>query len=351
MGASAAALARPLAVTMGDPAGIGLEIALKAWSQRERRGVPGFVLYADPGAVTERARSLGLDISLVDVSDPVADLDCFGVALPIVPVPLAVHPVAGHPTAANAHAVIASIERATRAVVAGRAAALVTNPIAKSVLYEAGFSYPGHTEYLAGLAGILTGTPSLPPVMMLAAHDLRVVPLTIHVPLKDVPALISRELLIQTIDIVVAALRRDFGVSAPRIAVAGLNPHAGENGSIGTEDRDTIAPAIAAMAERGFDVTGPYPADTMFHAAARSRYDVAIAMYHDQALIPIKTLAFDAGVNVTLGLPFVRTSPDHGTAFDIAAGGTASPESLIAALHLASRMVTARARTQHGIRP
>lgn len=351
MGAPAAALARPLALTMGDPAGIGLEIALKAWSLRERRGIPPFVLYADPGAVAERARSLGLDIALVDLSDSVAALDCFGNALPIVPVPLAARPVAGRPAAANAHAVIASIEWATRAVVAGHAAALVTNPIAKSVLYEAGFSHPGHTEYLAGLAGILTGAPILRPVMMLAANDLRVVPLTIHVALKDVPALISRELLVQTIEIVATALRREFGVSAPRIAVAGLNPHAGESGSIGTEDRDMIAPAIAAMRERGLDVAGPFPADTMFHAAARSRYDAAIAMYHDQALIPIKTLAFDTAVNVTLGLPFVRTSPDHGTAFDIAARGTASPESLVAALHLASSMVTARARAHDGIRP
>lgn len=345
MGASSAGDGAPLALTMGDPAGIGLEIALKAWTVRSARGLPSFVLYADPALVTARARVLGIAVAVAVVDAPTEALARVDRALPVVAVPLAAPSVAGQPDTANAAATIASIERATYDVAMGHASALVTNPIAKSVLYSAGFTHPGHTEFLAHLSARITERKPMRPVMLLASSELRVVPLTIHVPLTDVPALISHDLIVDTATIVESALRRDFGIARPRIAIAGLNPHAGENGAIGREDRDVIAPAVAALAARGLLVTGPHSADTLFHAEARNRYDAAIAMYHDQALIPIKTLAFDTGVNVTLGLPFVRTSPDHGTAFDIAALGTASPESLIQALILASRMAKQRAES------
>ena len=240
---------------------------------------------------------------------------------------------------------IGAIDAATAAVMAGAARAVVTNPIAKSVLYAAGFSHPGHTEYLAALAERAHPGARCTPVMMLASDELRVVPLTVHVPVAAVPRLITAALIDATVRTTHAALQSDFAIAAPRIAVAGLNPHAGEHGSIGTEDRDVIAPAVVKLRRDGLDVTGPHSADTLFHAAARTGYDVVIAMYHDQALIPLKTLAFDSGVNVTLGLPFVRTSPDHGTAFDIAGQGKASPESLIAALRLADTLSTRRAAT------
>ena len=213
------------------------------------------------------------------------------------------------------------------------------------MLYDAGFEHPGHTEFLAALADTHWPGQSFHPVMMLACSELKVVPLTIHVALQRVPELITRELIEKTVRITAHSLQRDFGIAKPRIAVSGLNPHAGEGGAIGSEDRDIIAPALRDLASQGFDVKGPLPADTMFHAAARATYDAAIAMYHDQALIPIKTLAFDEGVNVTLGLPFIRTSPDHGTAFDIASQGIASARSLIEAIKLAERMAVARAGT------
>lgn len=336
---------------MGDPAGIGLEITIKAWALRRQREVPEFVLVADPDCVTDRGRALGLGVETAIVDDPAAAAAWFATALPILPVKLDEPSLAGQPSAANARAVIAAIEVATRCVMEGRAAALVTNPIAKSVLYGAGFTHPGHTEFLADLSAPGGTAQPIHPVMMLASAELRVVPLTIHVPLAAVPRLVTAELIVRTVEIVAAALRHDFGVPEPRIAVAGLNPHAGEAGALGGEEIAVIAPALADLVARGYRVTGPHSADTLFHAAARETYDVAIAMYHDQALIPIKTLAFDSGVNVTLGLPFVRTSPDHGTAFDIAAKGVASPQSLIAALQLAGRMTAARAAHAAGARP
>jgi 4-hydroxythreonine-4-phosphate dehydrogenase len=218
----------------------------------------------------------------------------------------------------------------------GEAAAVVTNPIAKHVLYAAGFRHPGHTEFLAELAG--GDGPPPRPVMMLWCEDLAVVPITVHIPLRAVPAALTTELAVETARIVARDLRERFGTAAPRLAFAGLNPHAGEEATIGTEDRDVLAPAVERLRQEGIDAAGPFPADTMFHPAARRRYDVALAAYHDQALIPIKTIAFDSAVNVTLGLPFVRTSPDHGTAFDIAGRGVARPDSLIAALRLAGRL-------------
>ncbi len=332
----------PLAVTMGDPAGIGLEITLQAWRQRHERGLRPFALYADPDSVAARARLLGWSIPLAPIPAPGEAAAHFDSALPVVPVRLRVESHPGRPDAANAGAVIHAIEEATAAVAAGSAGAVVTNPIAKSVLHQAGFRHPGHTEFLGALAEHHFPGRRYHPVMMLASEELRVVPLTVHVPLADVPRLVTRPLIVDTVRATWTALRQDFGLSSPRIAVAGLNPHAGEDGSIGHEENDTVRPAIAELRAEGLAVTGPHPADTLFHAAARRGYDAVVAMYHDQALIPLKTLAFDRGVNVTLGLPFVRTSPDHGTAFDIAGQGRASPESLIEALLLAHHMAARR---------
>ncbi len=334
---------------MGEPAGVGLELTLKIW--RAANASPAaqpyaLVLYADPDAVAAYARRAGLP-------DPCIVLDHLHEAhtlwparLPVIPISL-VHAIEpGRPDVANAAAVISSIEQATAAVVAGSAAAVVTNPIAKSVLHQAGFAHPGHTEFLAALAGRLRKGGPWRPVMMLASDELRVVPLTVHIPLAAVPGALSADLIIETARILEAALVRDFALRSrkrPRIAVAGLNPHAGEGGTMGSEEERVIAPAIAKLRAEGLDITGPHSADTLFHAEARAGYDAVLAMYHDQALIPIKTLAFDRAVNVTLGLPFVRTSPDHGTAFDIAGTGRASPASLAAALALAARLATNRA--------
>jgi 4-hydroxythreonine-4-phosphate dehydrogenase len=331
---------------MGDPAGIGLDIALATWVGRDSFGAPPFLLYADPKAVTERARTLGISAPLQEMN--IGDDVCgaFRSVLPVCPIALPAAVVAGRPDPANAAAVIAAIEQAVEDVVAGHASAVVTNPIAKSVLYSIGFAHSGHTEFLAALAQRHRPGREWFPVMMLASDVLRVVPLTVHIPLSAVPGELSRDRIFTTARIVHEALRRDFGVARPRIAVAGLNPHAGEGGTIGREDVEIIAPAIAELQAEGMAITGPVSADSLFHAAARARYDAAIAMYHDQALIPIKTLAFETGVNATLGLPFVRTSPDHGTAFDIAGSGKASPSSLVAALHLAQAM--ARRRAEHG---
>lgn len=347
---SAAAPGRPAPVlpvlTMGDPAGIGPEITLMAYAERQARNLPPFAIYADPDMLAARAAALGQNVKLAVISDPREAPAAFETHLPVIPVTLASPAIPGQPDPVNAHAVIASIEAAAEAVRAGFASGVVTNPIAKAVLYAAGFAHPGHTEFLAHLADRQNPGAATHPVMMLASDELRVVPVTIHIPLTQVATSLSRELIVRTVRITTEALQRHFGIANPRIRVAGLNPHAGEEGSIGTEDQAIIAPAIAELQELGIDAIGPSPADTMFHEAARQTYDAAVAMYHDQALIPIKTLAFDRGVNVTLGLPFIRTSPDHGTAFDIAGRGIASPESLIAAIDMAVRM--ARADTTGG---
>jgi len=254
------------------------------------------------------------------------------------------HP--GRPDTSNAAAVIASIEAAVAAVALGEASAVVTNPIAKSVLYAAGFAHPGHTEFLGVLATRHHPGHKYHPVMMLACDALKVVPLTVHIALADVPRAVTRALIFDTVRITWDALRFDFGIDAPRIAVAGLNPHAGESGTIGREDEDVVGPAVRELRRQGLAITGPHPADTLFHAEARKTYDAVLCMYHDQALIPLKTIAFDTGVNITLGLPFVRTSPDHGTAFDIAGSGRARPESLIASLKLAEVMAGRRSVAQ-----
>ena len=310
----------PLALTMGDPAGIGPEITLAAWAAR-RRGYP-FVLLGDP-ALYPGARVVG------SAADAVA---VFPEALPVLPIVLVTDAIAGEPNVENAAAIIASIEQATLLTMAGETAAVVTNPISKATLYGAGFAHPGHTEFLAALTGVAH------PVMMLAAPALRVVPITIHVSLRDALASLTIAGINETCRITNAALRRDFGIARPRLAIAGLNPHAGEGGAMGDEEIRIIRPAMDVLAAEGIDVSGPWPPDTMFTARARPQYDVAMCMYHDQALIPLKTLDMDGGVNVTLGLPIIRTSPDHGTAFGIAGQGIADPASLIAALDLAAEL-------------
>jgi 4-hydroxythreonine-4-phosphate dehydrogenase len=326
---------RPLAVTIGEPAGIGAEITLMAWQQRRQHGLPPFYLIGDPNHLAQRAKLFGR-IQITE-TNPAGAAAAFDRALPVVPLGLPMTATPGRPDATSAPAAIASIRRAVDDVLAGASAAVVTNPIAKSVLYGSGFTDPGHTEFLGKLAQEATGKP-FRPVMMLWSDDLAVVPVTIHVPLKDVPKLLTTTLIVETGRIVAGELAARFGIAKPRLAIAGLNPHAGEGGTIGTEEADVIAPAIAQLAADGIDVRGPLPADTMFHKAARATYDAALCMYHDQALIPVKMLAFDSAVNVTLGLPFVRTSPDHGTAFDIAGSGRADPSSLIAAIKLAARL-------------
>ncbi len=342
MGHSRGLSDKPLALTMGDPAGIGPEITLKAWTSRSVHHLAPFVVYGDVNVFEQRARALGLNVPIARVTSFENIASIFQTALPVLPIAFAAPVVAGKPDSANAPAIIEAIERAVADTATGEARAVVTNPIAKSVLYSAGFSHPGHTEFLASLAAKHWPGQRHQPIMMLASEGLRAVPLTIHVPLKEVPALITRDLISQAVRITCAALKSDFGIESPRIAICGLNPHAGEDGALGREDIDTIAPAIRDLQREGFALTGPHSADTLFHEAARRTYDAVIAMYHDQALIPLKTLAFDQGVNITLGLPFVRTSPDHGTAFDIAVSGRASAQSLINALKVADQMSARR---------
>jgi 4-hydroxythreonine-4-phosphate dehydrogenase len=331
-------MAKPLALTSGEPAGIGPDIAIAAWLRRGETDLPPFYLLGDRGYFADRARHLGLKADFADVAAAEAGA-AFAKALPVVATGKTATAAPGRPDGSSADAVLASIRQAVGDVTAGRASAVVTNPIAKSVLYRAGFKHPGHTEFLAELASRDGRVPQ--PVMMLWSPGLAVVPVTIHVPLREAIAHLTSEMIVATARITVADLKSRFGIANPRLAISGLNPHAGEFGTLGTEDDEIVAPAVAALRNRGIQARGPLPADTMFHPAARQTYDCAICMYHDQALIPIKTIAFDEAVNVTLGLPFVRTSPDHGTAFDIAGTGKASPESLIAALKLAARMAAA----------
>ena len=331
-------MAQPLALTSGEPAGIGPDITLKAWLHRDELELPAFYWLGDAASLERRAKALALNVRLAEVRPEDAG-GTFAQALPVVPTGQAATAHPGRPDDSSAGVAMASIRQAVVDVMAGRAAAVVTNPIAKNVLYRAGFRHPGHTEYLAELAATNNSTPQ--PVMMLWSPALAVVPVTIHVSVRDALAQLSTELIVTTARIVVAGLKSRFGIAQPRLAVSGLNPHAGEDGSLGSEDQTIVAPAVDILRKQGFDIRGPLPADTMFHEAARRTYDCAICMYHDQALIPIKTLAFEDAVNVTLGLPFIRTSPDHGTAFDIAGTGKANPSSLIAALRLAARMAAA----------
>jgi 4-hydroxythreonine-4-phosphate dehydrogenase len=326
----------PLALTQGDPSGIGPELTLKAYAARSDAGLPPFFVVADPAQLTRVTRALSIDVAIEETS-PAGAAEVFPRALPVVPLGRGVAGAFGQPDRQEAAATILSIERAVESVVKGEARAVVTNPIAKSVLYAAGFRHPGHTEFLGELAA-RHYRGAYRPVMMLWAEELAVVPITIHIPLAEAPKRLTKELIVETGEIVAHDLKTRFGLANPRLAFAGLNPHAGEEGALGREEIETIAPALEALRAKGVNVSGPHPADTMFHAAARAKYDAALCPTHDQALIPIKTLAFDRGVNVTLGLPFVRTSPDHGTAFDIAGKGVANATSLMEAIKLAGRM-------------
>lgn len=317
---------RPLVMSCGDPSGIGPEIAVKAWESL--RGQVPFVWLGDPAHLPA-----GAAVEILDAPGPGS-----GGGMPVLPMGFAAPARPGQPDPANAQGVIAAIARGVELVQAGAASGMVTCPINKAALKSgAGFGFPGHTEYLADLAGVEDV------VMMLACDALRVVPVTIHIALAEVARSLSAEKLESTIRITHAALMRDFGLAAPHLAVAGLNPHAGEDGVMGREEQEIIAPALERLRGGGMQITGPLPADTMFHKAARAHYDAAICMYHDQALIPIKTIDFAGGVNVTLGLPFIRTSPDHGTAYDIAGKGVADPSSVIAALRMAWDMAGRRA--------
>jgi 4-hydroxythreonine-4-phosphate dehydrogenase len=329
-------MVRPLALTLGEPAGIGPDITVQAWRQRRELDLPPFYVVGDRDFIARRAIELGTPIA-VAACEPGDAAAMFATALPVVELGLPVSAAPARPDHTSAPAAIASIDIAVIHVLDGLAEAVVTNPIAKNVLYRSGFSEPGHTEYLAKLAARATGTV-LRPVMMLWSPELAVVPVTIHLPLRDVPAALDAEVIVETGRITARDLVARFGIARPRLAIAGLNPHAGEDGAMGEEDDAIVRPAVERLRAEGIAARGPLPADTMFHAAARASYDAALCMYHDQALIPIKTLAFDHAVNVTLGLPFVRTSPDHGTAFDIAGTGRANPASLAAAIRLAARL-------------
>ena len=327
----------PLALTMGDPGGVGGEISIAAWRQLRQSG-PAFFLLDDP------ARLLALGAEVAEISNPQEATEVFTTALPVVPLNIPVQSTPGVSSPKSANAVIESIERAVGFAVSGAATGIVTNPIQKSSLMASGFAFPGHTEFLAALT---TNAPMLAgrqrgAVMMLAGPKLRSVPITIHVSVKEAIKALRPGLIIDCALVVSEALTHDFGIEKPRIAISGLNPHAGEAGTLGEEDALIIAPAIDALQDLGVDARGPLPADTMFHEEARAQYDAALCMLHDQALIPAKTLAFHDAVNVTLGLPIIRTSPDHGTALDIAGTGAARPDSLIAAIKLAGEMAQRR---------
>jgi 4-hydroxythreonine-4-phosphate dehydrogenase len=326
--------ALPVALSCGDPSGIGPEIAVKAW--RALGSDLPFVWIGDPNHLPKGT-------PVIVLTDPALAVGAAREGFPVLAHSFPASAIPGQPASENARAVIEVIARGVDLVMSGVASALCTAPISKNELAaHGGFGFPGHTEFLASLAGVDHV------VMMLVADELRVVPATIHIPLAEVPGALTSRRLEVTIRITEAALRRDFGLTSPRLAVSGLNPHAGENGLLGREEQSIIAPVLERLRAEGMNIAGPLPADTMFHAVARARYDAAVAMYHDQALIPIKTLAFDRGVNVTLGLPFVRTSPDHGTAFDIAGTGQADPTSLIEALKLATAMARTRAAANRG---
>jgi 4-hydroxythreonine-4-phosphate dehydrogenase len=330
---------RPIAISMGEPAGIGPEIILKAWRARHEAKLPPFFVCGDPRLFVELGQAAKVPVKLLATGEDAAEI--FLASLPIHGIGFLGEVKFGHPDARHAPAVIAAIDTAVSLCMGGDASALVTAPIQKSTLYAAGFSYPGHTEYLAAK---FDGPPE--PLMLLAGGGLMVALVTVHVALKDVAPLITQAAIVRKGKILAQGLKTDFGNTSPRIAVAALNPHGGEAGTLGREEIEIIAPAVRLLAENGIDVAGPFPADTLFHEGARGRYDAVLCMYHDQALIPLKTLDFKTGVNVTLGLPIVRTSPDHGTALDIAGKGVADPSSFIAALKLAAEIAERRAGAQ-----
>jgi len=341
---------KPLAVSMGDPAGIGLELAARVWAERDS-ATPPFFLVGDPDALERASARLGLPSLHLNVVENAAAVAEIGDALTVLHVPLAMQETPGEPDPVNADATIAAIERGVAAVVEGAASALVTLPIAKAVLHTADFGFPGHTEFIAHLTRDWPWPNARGPVMMLAGPSLKVALATIHTPLAKVPGQLTRERLMHVGEVVGEALKRDFGIDEPRIAFCGLNPHAGEDGTIGREEIEIIDPAAALLRAEGWDVSDARSADALFHEDARESYDAVIALYHDQGLIPIKTLHFWDAVNVTLGLPIVRTSPDHGTGFDIAGEGRARPDSFRAALELAWEMAERRAGAAAGEQP
>ena len=326
---------RPILLTSGEPAGVAPEITLMAWTALRHEPQQTFALIGD--AAYWRQRNSGAPIHEITALDQAAS--CFAEALPVLHRPLAAHPLPGTIHAATAPQVIAAIDEAVELAFAGDISAMVTNPIHKDALYAAGFRHQGHTDYLAHLAAGYGR--SVQEVMMLVADDLRTIPVTVHIPLKDVPVQLTAAGIIAQARVTAADLRRYFGIATPRLAFTGLNPHAGENGAMGREEIDIIIPALNQLRHEGYTVIGPLSADTAFHAEARAAYDAILCMYHDQALIPVKTLDFYGGVNVSLGLPFIRTSPDHGTALGIAGRHIANPKSLIAAIRLAARMAAA----------
>ena len=327
--------AAPLAIAMGDPAGVGPEIVAKSWAVRSLRSLPPFALVGDPAAV-RRVWSGPLE-TVRDLRETGAVFDR---ALPVLPVGDAGPIALGTPDVGGARAALDALERSIDLVRSGEAGALVTAPVSKAQLYGIGFNHPGQTEFVAERCGV-RGEDA---VMMLAGPTLRVVPMTVHVPLAEVAGLLSVDLLVAKARVTARGLTRDFGIAAPRLAFAGFNPHAGESGTIGREEIDILEPAIAQLRREGIDATGPFAADTLFHARARANYDAVLCCYHDQALVPIKTLHFDEGVNITLGLPIVRTSPDHGTAFGIAGKDLAHPGAMIAAIAMAGQAADRRAR-------
>jgi 4-hydroxythreonine-4-phosphate dehydrogenase len=322
---------------MGEPSGIAGEIVVKAWKLDSGGIVPPFVYLGDPEWLRQEIHKLHLDAHVIEVTSPEEGLQRFAEGIPVLAVGLSERPIHGRPTKSNAGAVIESIRRACELTISGSFSALVTNPIQKSVLYGAGFRFPGHTEYLAELTGASRVA------MMLSVDGLRVVPVTIHLSLAQAIATLDTDAIVETGALLARSLQQDLGIHSPRIAVAALNPHAGEDGALGREEIEVIRPAVIRLQKQGMDIAGPLPADTLFHAQARARFDAVVCMYHDQALIPLKTIDFQHGVNSTLGLPIVRTSPDHGTALDIAGRGIADPSSLVAALRLAAHMASKRA--------
>jgi len=326
---------KPLAISMGEPAGVGPDIVLQLFARRSELSLPAFCVFGNADFLRARATRLGLDIAIVETT-PAEAIGLFPTALPVIAVEGLVPDKPGVISPLSASTVIGAITQAVEATLTGSCRGLVTAPIHKGALYHAGFRHPGHTEFLAELCA-QGGKPRLP-VMMLAHGGLRVAPVTIHVPIRDVPGLLTRELIVETVRVVARDLKHRFGIAEPQIAVAGLNPHAGEGGAIGREDLEIVAPAVADLQFENIAVEGPVPADTLFYPAHWAKYDAVVAMYHDQALIPIKTVAFESAVNVTLGLQIVRTSPDHGTAFDLAGTGRASPSSFLAAIEMADAM-------------
>ena len=324
---------RPLAVSLGDPAGIGPEVVGKCWDHRDRFELPPFVAIGDP-----RSLASVWDGPIATIDDPREADSAFDVGLPILPIASVEGDIPGHPTVAGAHCSLDALELAVGLARSGSAAAVVTGPVSKHQLYNIGFTHPGQTEFVAERCGVSPANVA----MMLAGPSLRTVPVTTHLPLSEVPQALNPGLIEARGRSALRGLQRSFGIADPRLAVAGLNPHAGEGGSLGREEIDLIIPAIEALRAEGWRVTGPHPADTMFHAAARANYDAALCMYHDQALIPLKALHFEDGVNITLGLPIIRTAPDHGTAFDIAGQDRADPRAMAAAIRLAAECAVNR---------